>query len=209
MFSLDHSSRILCICGALTSFAGAFLLLPMAARSAAQANRIEPLVATYPSLRSDAGRAIEPQRDPFIEERYEPVLPTVPNGPASLPMAVGPLPNNLTNSGMIPLVPGVAAIPEIVSRITAIVTGDHPLALVSTAGVSEIKSIGESFLGSHIIEIGFDGLVLANGRRIAVQSGPQPNPPSVTPRVTNQPLPSRPVLSSIPLVPPIFESSLP
>jgi hypothetical protein len=125
--------------------------LPFVARSAA-----DPIVP------------VAVRRDPFAE----PAVPAMVS--ATLPARTSPsetiesLPNNLAND-TIPALPGSAPdSPADGPRVTAIVTGPHPYAMLDAGGVHEIKGLGDRVGGVAILAIDLDGVRLRDGRRLTV-----------------------------------------
>ena len=78
------------------------------------------------------------------------------------------LPGNLPD-GMIPSLPQDAQ--QQAARVTAIVTGSHPYAMLDMAGDHEIKGIGDRVDGRPIVAIDFDGVTLQGGERLSVATG--------------------------------------
>jgi hypothetical protein len=163
MFSLGTRSRGALIAGALLAFAGAYATTPIVARSAAA-----PLAA-FPSLAPSSPLAtpfapVVPQRDPFAREPA-PAAAAVP----AIPRAIGALP---PNPGAPALVPAPAV------RVTAIVSGRRPYALVDESGAARIVSVGDALAGERIEAIGSDGIRLAHGTTLTISPpSPPPNPP--------------------------------
>jgi len=128
---LSASSRAAIVAAALACFSGAFAFAPITARSAGNALggadlRTAPDVATAPPI-----AVIAPRRDPFDaapDADAAPVQPVVQI--PRIPTAISGLPSNL--NGMIPLVPGSSstASRSEATRVSAVVTGVHPYALV-------------------------------------------------------------------------------
>ncbi len=157
-------------------------LAPVRARSSIEERAPAVLSLPLPAA-SDPDEIVAITRDPFAEPAASPVAATLPAssavGEASLRAdAVGALPSNLA-SDPIPAIPGSgratgaaigggAATLAGDPRITAIVTGAHPFALVETAGVHEIKGLGDQIAGQPIVGIDLDGIRLQNGARLSV-----------------------------------------
>jgi hypothetical protein len=155
------------------SVAGAIKLAPGPAQSAVSDAAPRPL----PSVIALAAERVAPvpvRRDPFAE-------PAAPSPQAAAPPAartlasekMEPLPSNLPND-TIPALPGSA--PDTASsgpRVTAVVTGPHPYAMLETGGVHEIKGLGDAVGGVAIAAISIDGVRLRDGRRLAVDPAAQ------------------------------------
>ena len=58
-------------------------------------------------------------------------------------------------------------------RVSAIVTGAHPYAMLETGGMHLIKGVGDRIDGFAIISIEFDGVRLQNGQRLTVDPAGQ------------------------------------
>jgi hypothetical protein len=172
---LDFISRGAIVVLSALSVAGAIKLAPGTAQNSfAEQARI----TLQPVVRS-ADEPIAPvaiRRNPFAE----PVPPTVlrATSPArtSLGEAIEPLPSNLAND-TIPALPGAA--PDLASsangpRVTAIVTGPHPYAMLDTAGVHDIKGLGDRVGGVAIVAIDLDGVRLGDGKRLMVDPAARP-----------------------------------
>lgn len=173
---LDLFSRSAIVGMSLVCVIGAVALAPARARSS---DSPRPASAA-PFGVSDApvpAADIPIVRDPFTgEPSSRSTVATAALPPASAPALprgdVGPLPSNLANPA-IPTVPADAtpASTATATRVTAIVTGAHPYAMVETAGNHEIKGIGDRIAGTPIAAIAIDGITLVGGQRLDVASG--------------------------------------
>lgn len=177
MFPLGTRSRGLLAAGALLAFAGAYATTPIVARSAAG-----PLPA-IPSLapRSPAAPrfALElPRRDPFAAEPEAAPLP-------SIPAAIGALPPN----------PGaVALLPSGTIRVTAIISGSRPYALVDEDGGTRIVSVGDLLRGERVVAIAADGIRLTHGAILRIAPSTPTSPPgTVLPAVPSAAVPPSPI----------------
>jgi hypothetical protein len=174
---LTRHSRAAIIAAALACFSGAFALAPLSARSAG--NSLSPFDAPVPSASPSFGpvSVISPRRDPFAgapenELATTPGMQMIPRIPAD----IGGLPSNLT--GMIPLVPGAAvAGRNEPTRISAVVTGANPYALVVENSATVIKGIGDKIDGMAIIGITMDGVMLEGGHLRHVTASLLPTEP--------------------------------
>ncbi|MGD0473589.1 MAG: hypothetical protein ABSB70_10255 [Candidatus Velthaea sp.] len=120
-------------------------------------------------------------RDPFAEPTPPAVLAaTLPVrlphrqfGP-QLSETVEPLPNNLA-SDTIPALPDSAPDPDPAApRVSALVTGPHPYAMLDTGGIHEIKGLGDRVGGVTIVSIGLDGVRLRDGKLLGVDPAARP-----------------------------------
>ncbi|HYZ16470.1 MAG TPA: hypothetical protein VE591_08720 [Candidatus Acidoferrum sp.] len=158
MLSLGTRSRGALVAGALLAFAGAYATTPIVARSAA-----EPLVPS-PSLPPSSALTtpialVAPQRDPFARAPA-PIASSFP----AIPAALGALPPN----------PGApVSIPPPALRVTAIVSGSHPYALVDENGIARIVSAGDALAGERIAAIDAEGIHLAHGTTLPI-AAPSP-----------------------------------
>jgi hypothetical protein len=157
MFSLGTRSRGTLIAGALLAFAGAYATTPIVARSAAAPPVAFPSLLPSPPLATPFA-AVVPQRDPFAREPA-PAASALP----AIPAAIGALP---PNPGAPALVPAPAV------RVTAIVSGRHPYALVDENATARIVSIGDTLAGERIEAIDADGIRLAHGTTLPLASSP-------------------------------------
>ncbi len=108
------------------------------------------------------------RRDPFAEPTAPAVLSAT--APARTPPgeSIEPLPSNLAHD-TIPALPGAAPDPAGNGpRVSAIVTGPHPYAMLDTGGVHEIKGLGDRVGGIPIVAIDLDGVRLRDGERLPV-----------------------------------------
>jgi hypothetical protein len=191
---LTRYSRAAIVAAALACFSGAFALAPLSARSAA--NSQSPLDAPVPAASRALGSVsvISPRRDPFAGAPENDAATTTPGTQLipRIPAGIGGLPSNLT--GMIPLVPGagVAGRSE-PTRISAVVTGVHPYALVVENNETVIKAVGDKIDGLAIVGITIDGVMLEGGNLRRVTSSLLPPKPSAPIPVAPQPLAPQPL----------------
>lgn len=117
-----------------------------------------------------AERAVAPRRDPFAGG-VDPAPPPVPrSAPAFRPLP--PLPR------AVPLLAptGGHAAPGPAARVTAIVTGAHPSAIVETDGGSVLVTPGSRLRDEEVLEIDGDGVRLASGVLLPLRT-PEPHAP--------------------------------
>jgi hypothetical protein len=155
------------------SIAGAIGLAPHPTqRSLAQAPRTAHVrVAGRAEVLLDA---VAVRRDPFTEPTAPAVLSATV--PARTPPGetIEPLPSNLVND-TIPALPGAAADPAASGpRVSAIVTGPHPYAMLDTGGVHEIRGLGDRVGGIPIVAIDLNGVRLRDGERLMVDPAARP-----------------------------------
>jgi hypothetical protein len=162
---------------ALAAFAGAFIATPLAARSSDVEHAATAPPAT-PLPEPSVVAIIVPRRDPFAGGVPEPRAAATPNASAalaavpSIPAALGVLPPNAGANGIV--LPFSSA-----ARVTAIVTGPHPFALVDEGGATRVVGTGERIAGEAIAAIGIDGVRLANGTTLRVAPrGSTADPPT-------------------------------
>jgi hypothetical protein len=157
-----HDKRPFFAAAALLCYAAAIILAPTGARSQLDSRT---RVADVAETRVEpAPPAITPERDAFaprasVEDDPPPVLPAPP---AQLPR----LPVSHVVSA-----PAPAAV---ASHVAAIVTGTHPTAIVDAAEGSRLVNIGDALDGSTVVEIATDAVVLANGKRLTLESAATP-----------------------------------
>jgi hypothetical protein len=177
MFVLGPHSRLVLAGAAFASFAASFVATPLVARSAADLPAHSPLPAT-PSPAVSSRVPIVPRRDPFAGD----VPATSPlASPPSAALALPAIPATLR-----PLPPNAGAPPlpfEIVvqqTRVTAVVTGTHPFALVDEAGSTRIVTLRDRLAGETIVAITSRGVQLERGRLLAVDPASSAQPASET-----------------------------
>jgi hypothetical protein len=178
MFALRRSSRLALGAAALAAFSAAYVTTPIVARSQST-SRAEGVPARASASPEARAVVVAPRRDPFAGA---PVAETPGSSPAapresaarmpSVPAAIGPLPPNAgAGGGPFPPTPAM--------RVTAIMTGAHPFALVDDGGTTRIVTTGDEFGGASIAAIRTDGVHLASGAIVplaAPASAPSPSP---------------------------------
>jgi hypothetical protein len=177
MLALHRSSRVALGAAALAAFSAAYVTTPIVARSqsGSLANHAPAPASAAPEARAVI---VAPRRDPFagapVAEGGQSAA--TPREPASrmpsVPAAIGPLPPNAgAGTGQIPLASPL--------RVTAVMTGAHPFALVDEGGTTRILTTGDEFGGGIIAAIRVDGVHLASGTIVplATLASPQSPPP--------------------------------
>jgi hypothetical protein len=147
---------------ALLCYAAAIVLTPTGVRSQLD-SRVGPAQITDIPI-DQAPRAIAPERDAFapqasVDDDQQPVFPSPPPQLSRL------------------LLPHVAPAPApitVTSRVTAVVTGTNPTAIVDSGGESRLVSLGDALDGSTIVAITNDAVVLGNGKRLTLQPAATP-----------------------------------
>lgn len=159
MFSLSTRSRGALVAGALLAFAAAYATTPIVARSAAAPLIPVPSLAPASPLATPLALVL-PRRDPFAgESRGSDASPSPAlSGLPAIPALIGALPPN----------PGAAGLPPPAVRVTAIVSGSRPYALVDENGTTRIVAAGDRLDGEPIKAIGQDGIRLAHGALLPI-----------------------------------------
>jgi len=196
VLAVSRASRTLFAVAAFAAFAGSFVTTPFAARGAADlaGAELHPARSATPA----ALTVVLPRRDPFAgaalpapsTERVSslsampgntrmPALPALPAFPApaagaAIPATLGPLPANAGAPD-----PPFATSPNAGVRVTAVVTGAHPYALVDDARTARLVTLGDRIGDDAVVGIAADGVRLRRG-------GTLPLSPS-TPATRSQP----------------------
>ncbi len=165
MFALNRTERRAVTGLAIGAFVAAFAVVPGQAGGHLAADGAPP-AASEPlrALPSD----IVPLRDPFAPRIAE-------ADDASPPIAatrIAPLPAN-AGAGRFPF----ASAPPAAPRLLAVVHGPTPGALIDERGAARFVIVGERVAGARITAIDDDGLVLDDGRRIALSHATPEGPP--------------------------------
>lgn len=170
---LDPFSRNAILAVPIACVICAIAFAPSGARSS-DANGAASSRFTLPAESSRADVELPIARDPFIPAVVpaRPVSGPVSGGanvsPVALPRTpIGTLPSNLS-ANSIPDIPGSENDPT--TRVTAIVTGAHPYAMIETAGNHQIKGLGDRVGDKPIVAIAIDGVTLAGGTHIRMAS---------------------------------------
>lgn len=165
MLRLDPSSRAALAAGAFAAFAGAFVATPMIAGGAAP-NLVADRPPPAPLAAGDGFATVLPRRDPFADDT--PVRdPAALKTPAPLPVqpipaALKALPPNAGATG------GASPIAAVDPRVTAVVTGPRPFALLADGAATRLVTVGDSAGGRRIVAISADGIRLADGTTLGV-----------------------------------------
>jgi hypothetical protein len=215
MSAPDRRSRAALTFAAFAAFAGAYVTTPITARSAADA---PPVIAPLPTPtpRASPYAVVLPRRDPFAgapdttaarparsdDARLSTQFPL-----ATWPHGLAPLPPNAGATAMSPLyaTPGArplsaaarslsAAAQPLAARVTALVTGPHPYALVDDGGTTRLVTLGDRIGDTMVAAISASGVRLADGRRLPLVTapGPVPSAPSAPPAPRAQTPPTAP-----------------
>ncbi len=163
---LDPYSRgVLCALSALCIL-GVVTLSPLRARSSDEHRDIAQTPSRVAPL--SVASAIDIVRDPFADRPAVIVQRERPAEVRSLQFATQVLPANLSTT-TIPALPQGAQRQTV--RVTAVVTGSHPYAMLDTAGEHQIKGLGDRVDGRPIVKIDLDGVTLEGGERLSVGTG--------------------------------------
>jgi hypothetical protein len=173
---LDLTSRGAIIALSALGVAGAIKLGPAPAEIPFAQRSWRPLPSIARSV-ADTVAPVVARRDPFAEPAPSPAA-TSAAMQAHVPAvgAIEPLPSNLAHD-TIPALPGAPPDePPATSdpRVTAIVTGAHPYAMLDSGGVHAIKGLGDRVGGIAILSIDLDGVRLSDGRRLIVDPAARP-----------------------------------
>lgn len=174
MFALNRSSRALLATSAFAAFAGAFVTAPLVARGAAD----DDIVRTAPAMPAATAGAVAlvlPRRDPFAGDppAAHPSSPsttlmssmTPTPSTSEIPAAIRPLPPNAGAAG--------SALPFAVPpRITAVVTGAHPFALLDEGGTTRVVTVGDRIDGVAIVAITATAVRVADGTMLMIAATP-------------------------------------
>jgi hypothetical protein len=158
---MHRSKRPLLVAASLACFAAAAVLAPTGARSQLDFQP-RPSPDAAGATTAPPPVAIAPERDAFAPRAAldEDPRPPLPVPPVPLP----PLrPLTVTNAPPRPVA---------VSRVTAIVTGAQPAAIVDTGTGLRLVTTGDALDGSTIAAIDDDGVRLTDGRRRSLEPAP-------------------------------------
>lgn len=179
MFALDRSSRALLAALAFGAFGAAFVTTPIVARGAAGPIAGAALTVT-PLPSRTAVAVVLPHRDPFADGDAPAVRSSAspahaPNAFPAIPsFAVPPIPAALR---ALPPNAGAAASESPfanTARVTAVVTGPHPFALVDDAGTTRVLTVGERIGAAAIVAIDAAGVRLTDGTKLPVAAASAP-----------------------------------
>lgn len=174
MFALGPVSRRTLATAALLSLIAAVETTPLEVRSEG-GEIVFPAPRVSPRPASTAFLAVVPRRDPFAGT---PVSPRFASGtsssPRSAPFGLG----GAVSLSAIPALPRIPVAPPILTapRVTAIVTGARPFALVEDGGLIRILTVGDRLWADRIVAIDIDGVHLAHGTTLPV--APTTAPPT-------------------------------
>jgi hypothetical protein len=157
------------------SVAGAIGLAPGPLQSPGAEAALRPLPPLV-GLADDRIAPVTVGRDPFAEPAPPRAVPAASQAAPTPPVSgtTETLPSNLPND-TIPVLPGSPPDPVAGGpRVTAVVTGPHPYAMLETAGDHEIKGLGDRVGGVGIVAIDIDGVRLGDGRRLPVDPETRP-----------------------------------
>jgi hypothetical protein len=180
VFVLDRASRMLLALCAFGAFAGSFVTAPSVAGSAPGVAAL-PIPLAAPHAVPSTFAVVEPRRDPFAGEpragktaatvsAFPSVAPALPSL-TGISAAIQPLPPNAGAAGA-----GLPFGPQ--PRVTAVVTGRHPFALVDEAGTTRVVTVGDRIDGDTIAGIDAVGVRLERGAMLPVAP---PAPPTALP----------------------------
>jgi hypothetical protein len=205
MLRLGPRSRAALAVAGLTAFALAYAATPLVAGEDVTPLAIDsPVLLTLkpapaPSIAVAAVVAIAPRRDPFagIPEAHDanPVPNAAPGAgqPAAIP-TLPPLPSLPALLGAIGVLPANAGAglgpPSEPVRVTAVITGTHPSAIVEDRNGTRIVTLGDLVGDDHVDAIDAAGVHVAHGTVYPVSPAGQPTP---LPPVWTLPMPARPV----------------
>ncbi|HTD36019.1 MAG TPA: hypothetical protein VK669_00790 [Candidatus Limnocylindrales bacterium] len=194
---LAGSSRAVLAVAAFTSFAGAFVTAPIAARGAGDTPAAVVPLAT-PAAAPRALIVVVPRRDPFAgappaDARRGSAVATpamssaapersgdMPERIMPLPSSLGPLPPNAgAGEAARPFaIPAPAPAQRPPARVTAVITGTHPFALIDEGGTTRLVTLGDRIGEDAVAAISGTGVRLANGRTLPLAPDPTSLPPA-------------------------------
>jgi len=192
---LGRRSRAALSLAAFGAFAAAYVTTPIAARSAAD---WRPAIAPLPEPAHEPPpfAVVLPRRDPFAgapdaaaagstrseDARLSYSLPRDVPSAAPWPHALEPLPPNAGAPAASPPFPVPVAAQPLSARITALVTGAHPYALVDDGGTTRLVTLGDRIGDAIVAAISAAGVRLADGRTLPlVTAAPVPFAPPAPP----------------------------
>jgi hypothetical protein len=168
---LDPFSRGMLAAVAALCVTATLALAPIRARSSVEALVVPALPVALAN--GDTVAVLDVRRDPFDQPvTGGSIAPTAyPRTVRSTPgddTAVEPLPATVANL-VVPAMPASATDQAGTgTRVTAVVTGAHPYALIDIGGVHSIEGLGDR-VGTHTISaIDIDGVRLNSGERLRV-----------------------------------------
>ena len=159
MFALDRASRTIVAGAAFAAFTGAFVTSPFIAGGTA--GRPQPPHPPAVVAKAPDPIAVVVHRDPFSGPP-DAVLPH-----ATAPPAYPTLPPSLARSSEPPTPQPPRATPP-PPRLTAVVTGTRPVALVELHGTTRVVAVGDRIDGTVVVAIDAGTIRLANGTALRI-----------------------------------------
>lgn len=164
MLELDRTSRAALAGAALLAYAGAFSTAPTTA-SVATVARAAALTDKVPQAVRLV--VVVPHRDPFaggmpaaVHIATAPPIAAPPPFPV-IPPSLGPLPPNAGARGApFPFSPA--------ERVSAVVTGARPFALIDGGSTTQLVTVGDRYAGERIVAIDTGGVHLQSGITLPV-----------------------------------------
>jgi hypothetical protein len=177
MRPIARRSRVTLGCMAVVAFAGALRVAPTTAQIR------DPLPTAPATSAPNVARiaVVFPRRDPFAGgfAVVSPVGPRKSNETEAsvasippIPAILAPLPPN-AGASMSPL--GTTS----TERVSAVVTGSHPFALLEDGPTALLLSIGDDHDGRRISAIDQSGVHLNDGTLLKLSPNPSPGTPSL------------------------------
>ncbi len=167
MFAIDPRTRSVLAGAALIAYAGAFRAGPTTAHDAIAAAPVAR--STSPEPVTDSPADVVPRRDPFA------------GGPPAA--AGGQAPPTVAHVALPPIPPALRALPPNAGageafpfgspeRVTAIVTGGRPFALIDDGSTTRLVGSGDLVDGERVVAIDVRGVHLDGGTTLSVANGP-------------------------------------
>jgi hypothetical protein len=178
VYALGRRSRAALAVAAFGSFAGAYVTTPIAPGTAKPAGPLVQPLATPPPTPTPSTVVI-PHRDPFAgeptpETAPRPVSAEPTTSTGALPRTLLPLPPNAgappeafsLGSPPQPPPPTTPSAPTIPVRVTAVITGAHPYALIDEGETTRLVTLGDRVADDSVAAISSLGIRLSNGRAV-------------------------------------------
>jgi hypothetical protein len=184
MLRLSPRKRGALATAGLTAFALAYATTPLVASddtTTLPAETALPFAAT-PTVAPLA--VVSPRRDPFagMPEAQPSAAPTTP--PTTIP-TLPPLPALPPNIGA-----GFGPPPTDAVRVTALITGAHPSAIVEDRHGTRVVAVGDLVAGDRVIAIDAAGVRLARGTVYSLSPAGPPESPFDRPAPSPQAIPT-------------------
>lgn len=201
MLRLGRRSRGALAAAGLSAFALAYATTPLLAGGDRAPLAAEPPPVPAATPAPGPAVAVSPRRDPFAG---------MPEAPASLaPNAAPPtvaiptlpplprLPSWSPTPGTIAAIPGIArllppnagaalgALPRDGVRVTALITGTRPSAIVEDQSGTRVVTLGDVLGGDRISAIDAAGIHVARGTIYPIAPAAQPAQPHLSPQLTS------------------------